>query len=68
MNRLLLVFTICLGSLLSPVSARAEFTVDVEGGVVSSGYNDVKIPGDVGTEISLSEDLSTDEAGFWRHW
>jgi len=66
MNRLLLVFTICLGSLLSPVSARAEFTVDVEGGVVSSGYNDVKIPGDVGTEISLSEDLSTDEAGFWR--
>jgi hypothetical protein len=45
---------------------QAGVSVDVEGGVVSSGYNDVRIPGNTGSDISLTDDLKTDESGFWR--
>lgn len=40
--------------------AREAFVVDIEGGSVSSGYNDVRIPGDGGTRFSLSKDLNTE--------
>jgi hypothetical protein len=33
-----------------------------------SGYNDVRIPGDSGTLISLSEELETDPSVFARAW
>jgi len=51
-----------------PAGARAEVVpwVDVETGGVWSGYNDVRIPGDVGTTFSLSEDLSTSPAPYTR--
>jgi hypothetical protein len=39
---------------------------DVEVGVVFSGYNDVRVPNDGGTEISLSRELKTDPAFFYR--
>lgn len=34
--------------------------IDVEGGWVFPGYNDVRIPGNTGTKLSLTEDLSAD--------
>jgi hypothetical protein len=46
--------------------ARGAVTVDIESGVVASGYNDMRIPGDTGTLFSLSEDLSTDPDGYVR--
>lgn len=54
--------------LLAGRSAAQEgrFAFELEGGGVWSGYNDVQIPGDVGTRFSLSEDLSTDPAAYWR--
>jgi hypothetical protein len=39
---------------------------DLETGVALSGYNDVRIPGDTGTEISLTEDLETAPKMFVR--
>ena len=45
---------------------ECDEAVDVESGLVTSGYNDVRIPGDTGTLFSLSEDLSTESAAFVR--
>ena len=44
----------------------AQLRLDVETGVVFSGYNDVQIPNNSGTKISLSDELETDPAFFWR--
>jgi hypothetical protein len=41
-------------------------TLDLESGIVGSGYNDVRIPGETGTLFSLSEDLSTPSRAFFR--
>ncbi len=51
-------------SLATPGQARWQ--VDLEGGVVASGYNDVRIPGSSGTRFSLSEELSTDRRAYVR--
>lgn len=47
-----------------PVKAQAVF--DLEGGIVSTGYNDVRIPGGPGTLFSLKDDLSAKEKFFYR--
>ena len=52
--------------LLAVPGVRAGVSIDVESGIVSSGYNDVRIPGDIGTDISLTDDLKSEESGFWR--
>lgn len=39
---------------------------EIESGIVSSGYNDVRIPGDTGTLFSLSEDLTAETSYFYR--
>lgn len=48
--------------LLVAEPAVAEWFVDVETGMAFSDRNDVRIPGDTGTEFSLTDDLSTDSA------
>ncbi len=48
------------------VEAWTRWESDLESGVVLSGYNDVRIPGDSGTLISLSEELTTDPNVFVR--
>jgi hypothetical protein len=47
-------------------SASGFWRADVEVGAVFSGYNDVRVPNEGGTEISLSRDLRTDPAFFNR--
>jgi hypothetical protein len=49
-----------------PTIACGQLSLDLESGVVGSGYNDVRIPGDTGTLFSLSEDLSTDSRAYFR--
>lgn len=39
---------------------------DVETGLVFAGYNDVRSPGDGGTDLSLSQELETDPDYFYR--
>lgn len=57
---LLIVFTI----LALPAFSQVE--LDIETGVVFSGYNDVRIPGNSGTLFSLSEELEADPGFFYR--
>lgn len=40
--------------------------LDIEGGMVLSGYNDVRIPGSTGTLFSLVDDLETDPSFYYR--
>lgn len=51
--------------------AAGDFIASFQGSAVFSGYNDVALPGDTGTRISLSEELESDavfspriEAGY----
>lgn len=58
------VFVLLLASGVQP--AHGEWSVAVESGVVFSGYNDVRIPNETGTEISLTDDLETDPSPYFR--
>ncbi len=49
-----------------PIGTAARLAIDIEGGMVGSLYNDVRIPGDEGTDFSLTDDLSTDSAPYFR--
>ncbi|UCE22888.1 MAG: hypothetical protein JSV46_11965 [Candidatus Aminicenantes bacterium] len=60
------IFALASVILLAVSSAEAKWFLDFETGLVSSGYNDVRIPGDTGTEFSLSDDLQTDSSAFFR--
>ena len=40
--------------------------IDFETGFVSTGYNNVRIPGDLGTRFSLKDDLTPKAAFFYR--
>jgi len=44
----------------------AGWSIDIESGLTYSGYNDVRIPGNTGTDISLSDDLEAESAEFVR--
>ncbi len=48
------------------LNARANWSIDVESGIAFNGYNDVRIPGNTGTDISLTDDLEADPAAFVR--
>jgi len=65
-NRGLTVVVTALCALAAAGGARGAVGFELESGVVASGYNDVRIPGDTGTLFSLSEDLSTDSDVYLR--
>lgn len=50
---------ILLLTLFLKTSVYAQATIDVETGLVFTGYNNVRIPGDMGTYFSLKNDLKT---------
>lgn len=47
-------------------SVKAQALIDVESGLVFTGYNDVRIPGDQGTFFSLKDDLRAKTKIFYR--
>ncbi|UCC40650.1 MAG: hypothetical protein JSV96_04170 [Candidatus Aminicenantes bacterium] len=47
-------------------NAYSQWFIDVETGWVFSGYNNVRIPRDTGSQFSLSKDLKTDSSLFFR--
>jgi len=61
-----LLMSVFLLSSVSTASAQDRWRVDVENGAAITGYNDVRIPGDTGTLFSLTDDLASDTAYFWR--
>lgn len=60
----IIISTFMLLSLTS--SIKAQVMIDVETGVVFTGYNDVRIPGDMGTFFSLKDDLIPKTELFYR--
>lgn len=64
-TNIILTFTafiiLCWGS-----SSKAQALIDLESGLVFTGYNDVRIPGDEGTFFSLKDDLIPKTEFFYR--
>lgn len=61
-----LLIVIFLSALVMPNKSLAQFTIDIESGVVKTGYNDVRIPGDEGTFISFSDELKSISDIYYR--
>ena len=59
-------FTLILILLPGRASLNAQIWFDLETGVVSTGYNDVGIPGDLGTRFSLNKDFDASPKVFYR--
>jgi hypothetical protein len=59
-------FLVLLAMLMGYSAGAAQLAFDIETGLVMSGYNDVRIPGDTGTLFSLSEELDLDPSSFFR--
>ena len=49
-----------------PIVATAQFWADAEAGVITTGYNDVRITGSGGTFFSLPDDLDGQTQVFYR--
>ena len=47
-------------------SSKAQALFDLETGIVSTGYNDVRIPNNGGTFFSLKDDLNPKSKLFYR--
>ena len=67
-HRSKLILWLAAGFTLSASLAVAQprWTVDFENGAAITTRNDVRIPGDTGTLFSLTDDLRTNTAYFWR--
>lgn len=50
----------------NPAISEAQWQLNLESGLVLAGYNDVRIPGDTGTLLSLSEELEINPSSFFR--
>ncbi len=57
---------ILLGLVGASPPARAQYSLDVETGVADAGYNDIRIPGRGGTDISFTDDLHSKRTAFVR--
>ena len=66
MRQLLFTCLFGLGFALVSAMAAPPQAFDIEGGWVFPGYNNVRIPGDSGTKLSLTEDLSADSFPAFR--
>ncbi len=61
------IFGLLLAGLgVGGVNAENRWHAEIEGGGAWSGYNDVQIPNETGTEFSLTDDLKTDSDIFYR--
>jgi hypothetical protein len=65
-NILILSGFVTMLLVLPSVQARSQFGLDIESGYLSTGYNDIRIPGDGGTFFSLSEELEAHSKVFLR--
>lgn len=61
---MILIFGIMVGIFSSSVVAQSQ--LDVEGGGVFPGYNNVRVPNATGTQFSLTEDLTADAILYYR--
>lgn len=57
---------IILVTLLTIIISYAQFSLEFEGGIIFSGYNNVQIPRSTGTRFSLTNQITTDPSLFFR--
>jgi len=66
-SKLILLKAILIVSVISGLTEiKSQVLLDLETGIVFSGYNDVRIPGDQGTLFSLSKELDASPRIFYR--
>ncbi len=61
-----LTVSILLLLFLDVSTTKAQALIDLETGLIFTGYNDVRIPGDNGTFFSLKDDLKPETEPFYR--
>lgn len=66
MKTIIYYLSILLLTFSLAISVKAQALIDVESGLVFTGYNDVRIPGDKGTFFSLNDDLHAKAKIFYR--
>ncbi len=66
MKTLVYSITILLLTFSFYISIKAQAQIDLESGLVFTGYNNVRIPGDQGTFFSLKDDLQAKTEIFYR--
>ena len=66
MKTLIYSITILLLTFSFSISVKAQAQIDLESGLVFTGYNNVRIPGDQGTLFSLKDDLQAKTKIFYR--
>lgn len=66
MNHLLYKLPLLFLIVLQELSMKAQPMLDLETGAVFSGYNNVRIPGNLGTNFSLKDDLKSQVTPFYR--
>jgi hypothetical protein len=66
MKNILSSISILLIVVLLPLSLKSQASFDLESGLVFTGYNDVRIPGDQGTLFSMKTDLISKTAFYYR--
>ena len=65
-NILFILFTTMVLCFTLQSDLHARLGIDIESGIVFSGYNDIRIPNKTGTLFSFSEELKTESAPFVR--
>lgn len=66
-ERLILpTFVVAVMFFCAAFTANAQIFFDIEGGLTASGYNDVRVPGDGGTQFSLTDDLTAKAGSYLR--
>lgn len=68
MKNIILKYSLLISVLIlsGMLTISAQTLIDIETGMVTTGYNDVRIPGDQGTLFSLKDDLKTEGKIFYR--
>lgn len=66
MKQILFLSTTVLLFFIGVSNVKAQALIDFETGLVSTGYNNVGIPGDLGTRFSLKDDLTPKTELFYR--
>ena len=61
-----MLFTLFVFCVIASSPSYAQWHFDIETGFVFSGYNDVRIPNETGTLISLTDELEADPKPFFR--
>jgi hypothetical protein len=66
MKTIIFLISCIILTLTMNLSVQAQAMIDFESGIVMTGYNDVRIPGNQGTLFSLKSDLKAKTEIFYR--